>query len=210
MRPEEIEPLFTRKEGQFQFARWGRPVCPVVFGVEDSTLAVVKAAVQAVTELAGHEMGEMDAELGSNLMFFFFSEWEELLDVPGMDGLLPELQDLVARLRGAQANQYRLFRFDESGAIKACFVFLRMDAQLSALPAQNLALSQVVQCYLLWGEAAFAQSSPLMVSGEAVGLRPDIAAVLRAGYDPVLPAAAADVSHAYRLAARIAVQEAQG
>lgn len=33
---------------------------------------------------------------------------------------------------------------------------------------------------------------------------PDLAALIRAAYDPVLPAAATDASHALRLAARIA------
>jgi hypothetical protein len=34
-------------------------------------------------------------------------------------------------------------------------------------------------------------------------LRPEIAAVIRAAYDPVLPVAATDPSHALRLAARM-------
>jgi hypothetical protein len=36
-----------------------------------------------------------------------------------------------------------------------------------------------------------------------VVLRPDIAAVIRAAYDPVLPVMARDASHALRLVARI-------
>jgi hypothetical protein len=34
-------------------------------------------------------------------------------------------------------------------------------------------------------------------------MRPEIAALLRAGYDPVMPARANDASHTLRLAARI-------
>ena len=123
MEPEQIEALFTRADGQFVFARWGRPIAPVIFGVEEATLEVVKGALEAVAVLADHKMAETDMELGSNLMVFFFSDWAELLDVPGMDRLVPDLGPLVARLQGADANQYRFFRFDESGAIKACFVF---------------------------------------------------------------------------------------
>ncbi len=36
-------------------------------------------------------------------------------------------------------------------------------------------------------------------------LRPDIAAVIRAAYDPVLPAATQEASHALRLFARLEV-----
>ena len=146
MQAEQIEALFTRGDGSFAFARWGRPICPVVFGVDDATLGVVKGAISATCALAGHEMGEMDAELGSNLMMFFFKDWAELTDVPGMDRLVPDLGPLVARLEKAEANQYRFFRFDESGAIKACFVFLCMDAHLNAVPAHkriNLGIAQV-------------------------------------------------------------------
>lgn len=203
MQPDEIEALFTRGDGSFSFARWGRPICPVVFGVDDATLGVVKGAIEATCTLAGHDMGEMDAELGSNLMMFFFSEWSELTDVPGMDRLVPDLVSLVTKLEAAEANQYRFFRFDESGAIKACFVFLRMDQHLSDVPAHTLALSQIVQSMLLWSDLAFQDRSPLAVSGETTVLRPDVASLLRAAYDPVLPGAAADKSHALRLAARI-------
>ncbi|WP_386629754.1 hypothetical protein [Sulfitobacter geojensis] len=199
----QIEGLFTRSDGSFAFARWGRPVCPVVFGVDDATLGVVKGAIDAVCNLAGHEMGEMDAELGSNLMMFFFTEWAELLEVPGMDRLVPDLAPLVARLQSVEANQYRFFRFDERGAIKACFVFLRMDLHLNDVPAKTLALSQIVQSILLWSDRAFQDRSPLMVAQDATVLRPDIAALIRAAYDPVLPVVAQDKSHALRLSARV-------
>jgi hypothetical protein len=199
----QIEPLFTRGDGRFAFARWGRAICPVVFGVDDATLAVVKGALEAVVTLAGHEMGDMDAELGSNLMVFFFSEWSELPEVKGMDRLIPELGTLVERLQAGDANQYRIFRFDDAGAIKACFVFLRMDVHLSAVPAHTLALSQIVQSMVLWSDTAFQERSPLAVSGETTIIQPDIAELLRAAYDPVLPAVAHDPSHALRLAARV-------
>jgi hypothetical protein len=175
----------------------------VVFGVDDATLAVVKSAIAATCELAGHDMGEMDAELGSNLMLFFFSRWSELADVSGMDRLVPELAVMVARLEAADANQYRFFRFDKQGAIKACFVFLRMDAGLSAQPAQTLALGQSVQSILMWSDQAFVDQSPLALVGDVAVLRPDVAEVIRAAYDPVLPDAAQDASHALRLAARV-------
>lgn len=203
----QIETLFTRSDGSFAFARWGRPVCPIVFGVDNATLAVVKGAIEATCQLAGHDMGEMDAELGSNLMMFFFSDWAELIEVPGMDRLVPDLDQMVARLLAADANQYRFFRFDEAGAIKACFVFLRMDDHLADVPAQTLALSQIVQSMLLWSDEAFQDQSPLALAADTTVLRPDVAALIRAAYDPVLPHAAQDASHALRLAARMEITQ---
>ncbi|MEO9631036.1 MAG: hypothetical protein ABJG14_11425 [Sulfitobacter sp.] len=205
MTAEQIETLFTRRDGQFAFARWGRPIAPVAFGIEEAALSVVKGALEAVAKLAGHDMVETDPELGSNLMMFFFADWAELLDVPGMDGLVPDLAGQVERLQAAGANQYRFFRFEENGAIKAAFVFLRMDDSLRDMSAQVLALSQAVQVILLWSEDAFAEQSPLALADEALVLRPEVADVIRAAYDPVMPPAANDASHALRLAARVQV-----
>ena len=207
MAPEEIEALFTRDDAQFAFARWGRAVAPVVFGVEERTLAVVKGAFEAVAALTGHPLAETDPELGSNCMVFFFRDWAELLSVPGLDRLLPGLGPLVERLTVSQASQYRAFRFDDRGAIRAAFVFLRMDDAMSSQPAQTLALAQVVQVTLLWSQGAFRDRSPLAAAGDTVILRPDIAGLIAAAYDPVLPAAAKDRSHALRLFARMRQSE---
>lgn len=198
-----VTELFTRSDGSYLFARWGRPIVPVVFGVDDATLSVVKGALQAVVTLAGHEMAETDPELGANLMVFFFREWDELRHVPNLDRLVPDLLPLVGRLEAADANQYRIFRFDQAGAIRACFVFLRMDDHLSSVPAETLALGQSVQSILLWSDRAFQDQAPLAKAGETVILRPEIAAVIRAAYDPILPAVAQDPSHALRVAARV-------
>ena len=205
MTPEEIEAHFTRSDGSYLCARWGRPIAPVVFGVDDATLPVVKGAIEAVAQLAGHDMVETDPELGANLMVFFFRDWDELLDVPGLGRMIPDLEPLVARLHAADANQYRIFRFEPDGAIKAAFVFLRMDAHLSAVPAETLALSQAVQTILLWSDTAFQDRSPLALLPEQEDaiLRPELGRLIRAAYDPVLPRAAQDAAHALRLSARL-------
>jgi hypothetical protein len=203
--PAEVAALFTRADGSYLFARWGRPVVPVVFGVEDATLRIVKGAIEAVVALAGHRMAETDPELGANFMMFFLRDWRELLAVPDLDRLIPDLGALVPRLEAAEANQYRVFRFDGAGGIRACFAFVRMDAELDAVPAEVLALGQAVQAILLWSDRAFSDRSALVrTEGGATILRPEIAAVIRAAYDPLLPAAAGDASHALRVAARLA------
>jgi hypothetical protein len=201
--PEDVTALFMRTDGSYLFARWGRPIVPVIFGVDDATLGVIKGAIEAVVALAGHQIGELDTELGANLMVFFVREWDDLRGVPNLDRLVVGLEGLLSRLEAAGANQYRVFRFDEGGAIRAAFVFVRMDAHLSAVPAEALALSQAVQVILLWSDRAFVDVAPLAWVGGVEVLRPEIGAVIRAGYDPVLPDMAADASHAWRLAARV-------
>jgi hypothetical protein len=200
----KIEALFTRGDGAYLFARWGRPIVPVVFGVTEETLSVVKGAVEAVVALAGHKMAETDPELGANLMLFFFTDWAELRAVPSLGEMIPDLDALTHRLEDAGANQYRSFRFDADGAIKAAFVFVRMDAELAEVPAEVLALSQAAQVILLWSDVAFQAQSPLAKAGEKVILRPEVGAVICAGYDKTMPVVAHDASHALRLWARMA------
>lgn len=199
----EVAEYFTRVDGAYVFARWGRPIVPVVFGVDDRTLSVFKGAVEAVVALAGHQMAETDTELGANLMVFFCRDWSELTEVPHLDKLVPDLIPLVKRLEKADANQYRIFRFDEAGAIRAAFVFLRMDDHLAHVSADTLALSQAVQTILLWSDRAFDSKPPLAMIGSKAVLRPEVAEIIRAAYDPVMPVAARDDSHALRLAARV-------
>lgn len=208
MSKTDLAAYFTRADGSYVFARWNRPIAPVVFGVEDQTISVLKGAIEAVCTLAGHEMAETDPELGANFMVFFMRDWQELIDTPNLDRMIPDLGPLVARLKQADANQYRIFRFDPEGGIKACFIFLRMDEVMSEIAADTLCLGQVVQSVLLWSDEAFLGSSPLALTGDDVAiLKPEIAAVIRAAYDPVMPVAAQDPSHALRLAARLSVAQ---
>ena len=199
----EVAALFTRGDGTFLFARWGRPMAPVVFGLAPEVLPVVKGALQAVAALAGRELAETDPELGVNLMLFFCREWQELAEVPELDRLVPDLRPLIARLDAVKANQYRIFRFDAEGAIRACFAFVRMDAHLAAVPAEVLALNQAVQVVLLWSDRAFgAGQAALTVTEGRTSLRAEVAGVIRAAYDPVLPAMSQDPAVALRIAAR--------
>ncbi len=206
--PDAITALFTRSDGSYVFSRWGRPMAPVVFGVDQRTLETVKGAFEAVATLTGRPLADVDPELGTNVMMFFVRSWRELIDTPDLDRLIPELDLLVARLEAAEANQYRIFRFDPDGAIRACFTFVRMDDAMLSVPAETLALTQAVQVALLWSDAAFGPDSGMLArtsEGHTI-LSPGIAAVLRAAYDPVMPDVAQDPSHALRLAARIGTQ----
>ncbi|MEE4117925.1 MAG: hypothetical protein V2I65_02810 [Paracoccaceae bacterium] len=208
---DDIAGYFTRSDGTFLCARWGRPLAPVVFGVTEESLGTIKGAIEAVASLAGLDVAETDPELGANLMLFFVRDWGELTETPGLDRLIPGLAPLVARLDRAEANQYRVFRFDEGGAIRACFAFVRMDAHMEAAPADALALTQAVQAILLWSDRAFsaeaggrAAEPPLARTPEGhTVLRSGVASVIRAAYDPVLPDVARDPAHALRLEARL-------
>ena len=199
----EIRRCFTQSDGSYRFARWGRPIAPVVFGVDDTTLPVIKGAVEAVVALADHRMAELDPELGANLLIFFIRDWVELAETPDLDRLIPDLGALVGRLAAREANQYRAFRFDDAGAIQAAFVFIRMDEALMDVPAEDIALAQAAQVMVLWAEGAFDGRGPLVRAEGNVMLDPDVARLIRAAYDPVMPASATDPSHALRLAARL-------
>lgn len=199
-----IEELFTTPDAQYRFSRWGRPIAPVVFGVDDDTLDHLKDAMAVTLKVVGLDMAETDPELGSNLMFFFCQEWDELDMVPNLHQMVPNLDILKGSLKRSQANQYRSFSFDENGAIKFCIVLLRYDEHMAKTSIQTLGTGQMTQSLLLWGDEAFDDESPIAIipeNGMCV-IKPDYAAMIRAAYDPVLPPSATDGSHALRLAAR--------
>lgn len=189
MNADQIAPLFTRPDGTFLCARWGRPVAPVVFGLADESLDIFRSAIRAGFAHAGHPVTDTDPQMGANLMLFFVQDWPELDDVPDLDHLTGQ-RDLTTRLAAAGADQYRIFRFDADGGIRACLNFIRMGGALA--DAHPAALAE-----------ALVMRSALTFASE-VAPSADLAALIRAAYDPVLPVAATDPSHALRLAARIA------
>ena len=198
-----IEAYFTRSDGQYFFARWGRPIAPVVFGVEDETLVTLKTAIQSLAIIANHEMAETDRVRIKRYVFFFLS-WDELLEVKDLDRIVPDLGNLVGRLKSLNANQYRFFRFDESGGIKAVFAFVCMDENLKTVSAEVLCLNQVVQMFLLWSDEAFKSKSPTLIAKNGrVMLNPVVGDIIKAVYDPTMPIVSNDKSHALRVRARI-------
>ncbi len=198
-----IRALFTRSDGTFLCARWGRPMVPVVFGVEDETLATLRGAFAAMAALTGRPLGAADPETGANLLIFFCRAWEELQGVPDLERLIEAPGSLTGRLQAAGANQYRGFRYDPAGAIRASFVLLRMDEHLSALPAGALALHQAVLSLLTWSDRAFAAASPVVERDGRAMLRPGLERLIRAAHAPELPDLAREPAHALRLLARM-------
>ena len=100
-----------------------------------------------------------------------------------------------------------MFRYDADGAIRAGIVFIRLAGGLEEMPAGDLGLVQAANAMLSWGPEAFQAVPPLArVEGGTV-LHPVIAGIIRAAYEPVLPAVARDPSHALRLAARLGQSE---
>ncbi len=198
-----INRLFGTEEG-YRFARWGRPIAPVVFGTDDESLTHIKAAITQTVDVTGQKTVETDPELGSNFMWFFCSEWDEVAGVPDLDKLIPGLHSVLDSLKARDANQYRYFAFDAEGAIKFCAVLVRLKGHIAELPVQVLIAGETVKSLLLWSPQAFAEESPIAIVKEngICVVKPGFAAVIRAAYDPVVPASASDPSHALRLSAR--------
>lgn len=188
MQADEIAGLFTR-EGQYLCARWGRPAAPVIFGLADESLPVFRLATTAAFAHAGHPIVETDPEMGANLLTFFVRSWDELADVPDFDRLTGQA-GLVTRLGAQAADQYRIFRFDADGSIRACITLVNMGGALADAHPGVLAEALAVRAMLTFAR----EVTP---SAELAGL-------IRAAYDPRLPPVARDASHALRLAARIA------
>lgn len=202
MTAEEITALLTR-DGRFLCARWSRPVAPVLFGLADEQLPIFRTAIAAVLQDAGVPLTDTDPESGANLITFLMRDWAELAEVPDLDKLtgipgLPErlMREATPDPSAEGISRYQLFRFDAAGAIRACICLLRLPDPDHAPHPAALAESLAVNAMLTFSR----EVSP----------NPALAALIRAAYDPVLPACATDSSHALRLQARmIATQTGQ-
>lgn len=185
--PDEITALFTR-DGRYLCARWGRPVAPVIFGLSDETLEVFRSVTRTALAHAGHPIAETDPEMGANLMMFFVRDWDDLADIPDLAQLTGQ-PDLPERLEAGAADQYRIFRFDADGGIRACMSFVNMGGRLADAHPAELAEAMMMRAMLTFTRDV----SPSV----------ELADLIRAAYDPVMPVAATDPSHALRLAARL-------
>lgn len=201
-----IEGLFTRSDGSFRFARWARPLAPVIVGTNDEGCRIFEEGIASVARIAGMSVVELDPDLGANFMVFLVNDWAELNEAPNLIRLIPNLADLIATLTARAANQYRVFSFDDDGALKLCITLLRYDEDLQKVSAQTLAVGQALQGMLLWSDAAFTRESPIAITEDGLCVvKPVYADLLRAAYDPALSAVANDPSIALRLAARLTV-----
>lgn len=198
----------------FKFARWGGPISPVVSGLDEKGGRLFGEAIGAVAEVAGAEIEVIDPEMGANFLVYVMSDWAHAARAPNLPNFLPELPKLIERLEAADANRYRVFAFDDQGAIRAAITLLRYDEQMKAAPVDYIALTEAMLGMLVFDEAGVSEDRPVVMAkfGEADDaetraiLNPWHAMLLRAAYDPAIPAGSKDPSLAMRLAARIEVQ----
>lgn len=206
--PAWVEAQFTRRDGSFRFVRWGRPVAPVIVGTNDEGCRIFEEGIRTAARVARLPVSEMDSELGANFLVFLVNDWSELLEAPNLIRLIPNLGELIRTLSEHEANQYRVFSFDDDGAIKTCITLLRYNDELQKVSAQTLALGQAFQGLLLWSDRAFMDESPLAVTDDGLCvIKPAHGDLLRVAYDPALPPVADDPSFALRLAARLSVAD---
>ena len=196
--------LFTAPNQTYHFARWGRPLAPVVFGVGDESLPQLKDAIAMTGGISGGTLAEPDPELGANFMWFFCREWDEMTGIPNLDHIIPNFEQTIEALKAQEASRYRTFAFDKEGAIQLCVVLIRVDAATERLSLQTLGTSETFQSLLTFGENAFDAQSPIAMikANNLCIVKPEYAAVVRAAYDPALPVATEDPSHALRVSAR--------
>lgn len=201
----KIEKLFTMSDGEFSFARWNRPIAPIAFGVDDETLTHLKSAIVTTVGLTGHNIAETDPELGSNFMWFFCQDWDEILAVPDLEKMIPNLKKIISHLQTSTTKTYRVFSFDGDGGIKMCVQMVKVADETADMSIQTLAVGETYQCLALFGPQAFADESPIgqIEENGLVIAKPEYAALIRAAYDPVLPVATKDNTHAMRLAPRV-------
>lgn len=192
----------------FKFARWGGAVSPAVIGLDEAGGRLFGEAVRVLAGLAGLRLEESGAEAGGALLIYVMKDWADAARAPHLPDFLPDLPALIARLEAAGANRYRVFAFDDQGAIRGSITLLRYDAAMRAAPVGYIALTEAALALLVYDEAGVAADRPVVMAEFEGGdrravLSPFHAALLKAAYDPAIPAGSKDPALALRLAARI-------
>ncbi|MEM7268543.1 MAG: hypothetical protein AAF401_04740 [Pseudomonadota bacterium] len=208
---DRIQALFGGEA--FKFSRWGGGITPVVVGLDDKGVQLFEEAIGAVAEVAGVEIEEIDPEMGANMMVYIMSDWAHAAQAPNLPNFIPELPALIARLSAANANRYRVFAFDDAGAIRASITLLRYDEQMQAAPVDYIALTEAALAMLVYDEQGVAADRPIVMAkfddeedARAI-MAPFHARLLQAAYDPTIPSGSNDPSLALRLAARVGADE---
>ncbi|MEM9010351.1 MAG: hypothetical protein AAGE18_03935 [Pseudomonadota bacterium] len=200
----QVGALFTRSDGEFRFARWARRPVFAAIGLPREEAGQLAEGVEEVLALLPFPAAP--AETDATLILVVCDEWRELRRVDGLQRLIPKLDPLLAKLAETDSNQYRVFHFDEAGAIVACIALLRRDENLGAVGPRALGVNQAVQAVLLWSDRAFMEESPVVPVGETLALRPGYAALITAAYGTTLPVATRERSVAKTLAQRSRAQ----
>lgn len=197
----------------FKFARWGGPICPIVVGLDDMGARLFEEAITAVADIAGAKMEEIDPEMGANMFIYVLSDWSTAAVAPNLGNFIPDLPALIERLNEANANRYRVFAFDDQGAIRASITMLRYDQQMQEAPVDYIALTEAMLAMLVFDERGVSEDRPVVMAkfeddddARAI-LNPWHGRLLKAAYDPAIPAGSKDPALAMRLAARIGVNE---
>lgn len=201
--PQHIETMFMHSDG-YRFARWARPIVPVVFGVEDETLGIMKTAIATTVGITGRKIEELDPEIGANFMWFFCKDWEEILDIPKLEKLIPNLKEIISTLQSNNINTHRVFSFEATGGIKLCVVLICLKGEVATISIDALTMRETFLALTLWSSSYFLKINPIAViaTNTLCVVKPKYAVVLRAIYNPILPNATTDKTHALRVFAR--------
>ncbi|MCI4663541.1 MAG: hypothetical protein MRY74_02350 [Neomegalonema sp.] len=194
---------------QFRLARWSRPILPALYGVDPGSADAAYAAIAEACAVAGASISDPQAdEAGEpNLLIYVCKEWDELRAAPGLAGLEPELDAVIAGLAASDANQHRFFKLSRSEGIVLAVALLRLDGRMTAVSAQAAILGQAARGLALWSDAALASENPIALrrSGKAA-LKGWFARLLAAIYAPGAPVFSEDPALADTLAEAIGTQ----
>jgi hypothetical protein len=193
--PDDISTYFSRKDGSFQFRRWGVPIVPHVFGPAAPDMDLFYQAFESFSGLTGHPVVRAPDGAGMNLTLFFLNEARDLMKMPGSEGLLGMLALIAKDLMTGKQSLKRNFTTDpKTGAITQMSMIVRMSGRFKDDTPEILARRMAALTQLAWSMARGPNVPPLTVLDAPYGVLPRVADILRVAYDPSLPDASSDPS----------------
>jgi hypothetical protein len=200
--PSDQESAFAHADDErpstdrrFLFAKWAKPIVPAFYGLEASSMTIMRSGLERAARICGAKLGEDDHVYGANLVFIVCQDWSELNKSPVLRAFVSAPEQLSRVLTASKTNQYRLFKTAKENGIEIALVLLRMDEKLSSLPPQAMALSQAAQALLVTADDAFAKDNPVTIGRHGRGLlKRWMQRLLEAAYREETPAYSEDVA----------------
>ena len=115
----KIQSMFLNID-EYKFSRWSSHIVPIILGLNDFSLNKFKIKLLSLFKHLPLEVDDFEIKKGSNFVFVFFNNWDEIYNIPKIEEILPDYKILFKKINKTDFKQYKRFYFDNDGGITFC------------------------------------------------------------------------------------------
>ena len=199
----KIQSMFGNN-GEYKFSRWSNNIVPIILGLNDFSLTKFKIKLFLLLKDIPLEIDDFEIKKGSNFVFIFFNNWDEIYKLHKIKEILPDYKNLFKKLNKNNFKQYKRFYFDDDGGITFCVFLIYIRDEMDETYFEKLMTEALLKSVLLWSESLnnFEDFIVFDEKEKKFNYSSDCLSLLKACYDPILPCKSNDFSHSLRVFSR--------